>query len=75
MVTTWGMNWLQTFVNELLCERATLFTCRDSCSSKPRSPAEPWSFSTGMATILFTVFVTSMPRCERYLRSSLGSSP
>ena len=75
-VTTWGMNWLQTLVNVLLCERATLLTVPWLMFFKaPVTPAEPWSLSTGMATILLSVLVTSLPRCERYFRSSLGSSP
>ena len=70
------MNWLQTLVKVLLCERATLFTEPWLMFlSAPVTPAEPWSLRTGMATILLTIFVTSLPRCERYLRSSLGSSP
>ena len=39
------------------------------------TPAEPWSLSTGSSTILLTRLVTSRPRCDRRLRSSLGSSP
>ena len=49
-LTTWGMNWLQTLVKLLLCERATLFTEPWLMFLRaPVTPAEPWSLSTGMA--------------------------
>ncbi len=67
------MNWLQTLVNGVLCERFTLLTVPWLMFFKaPVTPAEPWSFSTGMATILLSVLVTSLPRCERNLSVILG---
>ena len=61
------MNWLQTLVNGVLCERFTLLTDPWLMFFKaPVTPAEPWSLRTGMATILLTVLVTSLPRWERY---------
>ncbi len=74
--TTCGMNWLQTFVSGVLCDRQTLLTSPWLMFlSAPVTPAEPWSLSTGRQTILLTRRVTSRPRCDRRVRSSFGSSP
>ena len=40
--TTWGMNWLQTFVSGVLCDRQTLLTRPWLMFlSAPVTPAEP----------------------------------
>ena len=54
-LTTCGMNWLQTLVSGVLCDRATLLTSPWLMFlSAPVTPAEPWSLSTGSRTSLLT---------------------
>ena len=75
-LTTSGMKVLQALESGVECDRATLLTEPWLMFLRaPVTPAEPWSLRTGSITILFSRFVMSVPRCERTVRSSLGSLP
>ena len=73
-LTTDGINAHMAMPSGLEWERKTLFTRPWLMFlSAPVAPAAWWSFRQGKQMILSSRWVTIWPRCERKVRSSLGS--